>query len=98
MNYHFCCSANLRWPEPICLRNGYIFESRFLAEKIKKISLIFGSGKEKCSNFKKMLFILQSTIKISEISPRCFEVILTFLSSRKNGDRVCYEHLRTVLR
>ena len=47
----------LRWPEPIYMRVGYVFESRFSAGMIKPISMIFGILYKKCSNFKKMLFI-----------------------------------------
>ena len=47
----------LRWPEPIYLRAGYVFESRFSAEMIQPISTILGILNEEWSNFKKMLSI-----------------------------------------
>ena len=39
------------------MRVGYVFESRFLAEKIKPISMIFGIFNKEWWNFKKILFI-----------------------------------------
>ena len=47
----------LRWPEPIYLRVGYVFQSRFSAAKIWPISIIFGILNKEWSNFKKLLFI-----------------------------------------
>ena len=43
------------WPEPIYMPVGYVFESRFSAEK--PISMIFGILNKEGSNFKKLLFI-----------------------------------------
>ena len=34
--------VNLRWPEHIYMRVGYVFESRFSAGKIQPISMTFG--------------------------------------------------------
>ena len=51
-------SLLLRWPEPIYMRVGYVFESRFSEGVIQPISMIFGVlNIELWSNFKKMLFI-----------------------------------------
>ena len=47
----------LRYPEPIYLRVGYVFESSFSAEMIQPISMSFGILNKEWSNFKKMLFI-----------------------------------------
>ena len=46
-----CCCNCLRWPEPIYMRFGYVFESRFSP------GTIFGVLNKEWSNFKKMLFI-----------------------------------------
>ena len=46
-----------RWPEPIFMRVGYGFESRFSVGKIEQISMIFGILNKKLSSFKEMLFI-----------------------------------------
>ena len=40
----------LRWPEPIHMRVGYVFESRFSAEMILPISMIFGILNKEWSN------------------------------------------------
>ena len=37
---HFC--GRLRWPEPIYMRVGYVFDLRFSEWKIQPISMIFG--------------------------------------------------------
>ena len=50
-------SSWLRWPEPIYLLVGYVFESGFLAGMIWLISMIFGILNKEWSNIKKMLFI-----------------------------------------
>ena len=47
----------LRWPESICLRVGYVFESDFSAGMILPISMIFGILNKEWLNFQKMLFI-----------------------------------------
>ena len=47
----------LKWPEPIYMRVGYVFESRFSAEMILPISMIFGILNKEWSNVKKLLFI-----------------------------------------
>ena len=39
------------------MRVGYVFESRFSAEMIQPISMIFGILNKEGSNFKKLLFI-----------------------------------------
>ena len=41
----------VRWPEPIYMRVGYVFESRFSAEMILPISMIFGILNKEWSNF-----------------------------------------------
>ena len=46
----------LRWPEPIYRRDGYVFESRFLAGKIYRFFLIFGILNNEWSSFKNMVF------------------------------------------
>ena len=52
-----CCQdgnfEKLRWPEPIYMHVGYVFESHFSAGTIKPISMIFGVVNEEW-NFKKM--------------------------------------------
>ena len=58
----------LRWPEPIYMRVGYVFESRFSAGMILLISMIFGILNKEWSNFKKMLFIFLMGKKTFEIS------------------------------
>ena len=45
-----------RWPESI-MRVGYVFESRFSAGMIQRISMIFGILNKEWLNFKKILFI-----------------------------------------
>ena len=47
----------LRWPELIYMRFGYVLKSSFSAGKIRPISLIFGILNKEWSNFKKLLFI-----------------------------------------
>ena len=51
------CIVILRWPEPIYLRVGYVFESGFSAGMTEPISMIFGMLSKEWSKFKKMLFI-----------------------------------------
>ena len=45
------------WPEPIYMRVGDAFQSRFSAGKIWPISTIFVILTKEWSNFKKLLFI-----------------------------------------
>ena len=58
------CNSNLfefpglRWPEPIDMRVGYVFKSRFSAGKIWPISMIFVILSKEWSNFKKQLLLL----------------------------------------
>ena len=47
----------LRWPDPIYLRVGYVFESGFSAGMIEPISMIFGILNKEWSKSEKMLFI-----------------------------------------
>ena len=37
--------SSLRWPEPIYMRVGYVFDLRFSEGKIQPISMIFGIPK-----------------------------------------------------
>ena len=46
----------LRWPEPIYMRVGCVFESRFSEEMIQPISTIFGIRKKECATLKKGFF------------------------------------------
>ena len=41
MHMQSCCFANLRWPVPIYMRVGYVFDSRFWEWKIQPISTNF---------------------------------------------------------
>ena len=47
----------LRWPEPIYMRVGYVFESRFSEGVIQPISMIFGVLNKEWPNFEKIVFI-----------------------------------------
>ena len=53
----------LRWPEPIYMRVGYVFESRFTAGKIQPISMIFGILNKEWPKFKKMFFTVLQVYK-----------------------------------
>ena len=57
-SFLFQFSVNLRCRKPIYMRVGFVLESRFSAEMIWPISMIFGILNKEWSNFKKMLFIL----------------------------------------
>ena len=41
---HIVMSHQLRWPEPIYMRVGYVLKPRFSAGKIWPISMIFASS------------------------------------------------------
>ena len=47
----------LRWPEPIYMRVGYVLEWRFSAGMIYPISMIFGILNKEWSDFEKLLII-----------------------------------------
>ena len=40
--YRSLIALSLRWPEPIYMRFGYVFDLRFLELKIQPISMISG--------------------------------------------------------
>ena len=54
-------SRAFKVPEPIYVRDGYVFYSRFSAGKIKPISMSFGIFNKERSNFQKILFIFLYT-------------------------------------
>ena len=66
----------MQWPNPIYMRVGYVFESRFSARTIWPISMIFGIGNKKWWNFKKVL------LKLGKNLSEDFEIIDTFCTRK----------------
>ena len=57
----------LRWPAPIYIRLGYVFHSRFSAESIQPISMIFDILHEDGATLRKCYYFVVGikTLKIS---------------------------------
>ena len=70
----------LRWPEPIYMRDGYVFETRFSAGKIGPISMILGILNKVWSNSKKLLFIFLKVLKRLRYRHMCKTTFLQKIS------------------